>query len=417
MRYIQYAKTEGSIMKNLFKDKSILDIYSSGGKLKWTAVIMGLVISIGSIFYTNALVRELKERESKTIDLYAKALEYVLNETNNDNLTFINQEIIVPNNTIPVIYTDANKNVLSERNIRYKSNSSPEKIARILESEIAIMEEEHQPIVIELKDTNGEIYDYNYVFYKNSRLLSQLRYYPYVQLSVIAVFALLAYLAFSYSKKAEQNRVWIGMAKETAHQLGTPLSSLMAWLEYFRQDPNLKDSGLVEELDKDVKRLEMITSRFSSIGSVPVLANENILRVVNETVSYLRTRLSSKVDINVSAVIDETYAEINKPLFEWVIENIMKNAVDAMSGIGEINIRVIKANEGKVFVDISDTGKGIAKPKINQVFQPGFTTKKRGWGLGLALSKRIIENYHQGRIYVKESVIDKGTTFRIILGP
>ena len=270
-------------MKNLFKDKSILDIYSSGGKLKWTAVIMGLVISIGSIFYTNALVRELKERESKTIDLYAKALEYVLNETNNDNLTFINQEIIVPNNTIPVIYTDANKNVLSERNIRYKSNSSPEKIARILESEIAIMEEEHQPIVIELKDTNGEIYDYNYVFYKNSRLLSQLRYYPYVQLSVIAVFALLAYLAFSYSKKAEQNRVWIGMAKETAHQLGTPLSSLMAWLEYFRQDPNLKDSGLVEELDKDVKRLEMITSRFSSIGSVPVLANENILRVVNET--------------------------------------------------------------------------------------------------------------------------------------
>jgi len=404
-------------MKNLFKDNSILDIYSSGSKMKWSALSVGFLISIGSIFYTNSLVTELKERESKTIDLYAKSLEYVLNETNNDNLTFINQEIIVPNNTIPVIYTDANKNVLSERNINYKAQSTETKISKILEKEIALMEAEHPPIVIELKDQNGEIYDYNYVFYKNSRLLSQLRYYPYVQLSVIAVFAFLAYLAFSFSKKAEQNRVWIGMAKETAHQLGTPLSSLMAWLEYFRQDPNLNKTGLVEELDKDVKRLEMITARFSSIGSVPVLTNDNILDILNETVSYLRTRLSTKVNIEITSVISETYAMINKPLFEWVIENILKNAVDAMSGVGEIHIRVIKANEGKVFIDISDTGKGISKPNINQVFQPGFTTKKRGWGLGLALSKRIIENYHKGRLYIKSSEIDKGTTFRIILGP
>jgi len=404
-------------MRNPFKDRSILDIYSSGGKLKWTALTIGFLISTGSIVYTDSLVKELKERESKTIDLYAKSLEYVLNETNNDNLTFINQEIIVPNNTIPVIYTDANKNVLSERNINYRSNSSPQKIARILKKEIAIMEEEHPPIVIELKDLNGEIYDYNYVFYKNSKLLSQLRFYPYVQLSVIAVFVLLAYLAFSYSKKAEQNRVWIGMAKETAHQLGTPLSSLMAWLEHFRQDPVMNKTGLVEELDKDVKRLEMITSRFSNIGSIPVLANENMLDSVNDTVSYLRTRLSSKVNIKVSAVIPNTFAMINKPLFDWVIENICKNAVDAMGGVGEINIRVIKANEGKVFIDISDTGIGMTKQKINQVFQPGFTTKKRGWGLGLALAKRIIENYHQGRIFVRRSEIDAGTTFRIILGP
>ena len=231
------------------------------------------------------------------------------------------------------------------------------------------------------------------------------------------VFGLLAFLAFSYSKTAEQNRVWVGLAKETAHQLGTPLSSLMAWLEYFRTDEHLKDSDILNELDKDIKRLETITSRFSSIGSVPVLKLEDLYDTVQTNVSYLQKRVSSKVKIEVKAMPVDIKAPINKPLFDWVIENLCKNAVDAMDGAGTININIKRGRLGDILIDIIADGKGIPKNKVKELFLPGFTTKQRGWGLGLTLAKRIVEIYHRGKIYVKETEVNVGTTFRIILKP
>ena len=363
------------------------------------------------------LVNKLKDRELKLIDLYAKSLQYAGSESNTANISFIVQEIIIPNNSIPVIRTDELGQPIEAKNLKsVEGVENPRERNRILLEEIKEMEELYDPIFITFRDDQDQVIGYNYVYYKNSDLLTQLQFYPYVQLTVIAIFAIIAYLIFNYSKAAEQNRVWVGLAKETAHQLGTPLSSLMAWVEYFKTDEKLKNEEIVRELDKDIQRLEMITSRFSNIGSVPQLKNENIFDAVCQTVTYLQKRISTKVKFEVSAFPNkEIAAGINKPLFDWVIENICKNAVDAMEGAGKISIKILKANEGRVYIDITDTGKGIGKSKIARVFQPGYTTKKRGWGLGLTLVKRIVENYHQGKIFVKSSELDKGTTFRIIL--
>jgi len=253
------------------------------------------------------------------------------------------------------------------------------------------------------------------LYYKNSNLLTQLTFYPFVQLSVIALFAFIAYLAFNYSRVAEQNRVWVGLAKETAHQLGTPISSLMAWVEYLKSEGQFSNSPIIEELNKDIHKLVLITERFSSIGSVPVLTEHNVKDVVERVVNYLRPRISRKVDINLTSMYNDTIASMHPPLFEWVIENIIKNAVDAMGGEGNIKINIIEGSDWKVFIDISDNGKGITPSKLKQVFNPGFTTKKRGWGLGLALAKRIVDVYHAGKVFVKSSEVNKGTTFRIVL--
>jgi signal transduction histidine kinase len=222
-------------------------------------------------------------------------------------------------------------------------------------------------------------------------------------------------MAFSYSRTAEQNRVWVGMAKETAHQLGTPISSLMAWVEYLKSDEKFANSEFLDELDKDILKLQLITERFSSIGSVPVLNEEDLVAIAERVSNYLRSRISSKVEIKVESMHEKVVGNVNAPLFEWVIENICKNAVDAMSGIGVITIKIQEASDWRIFIDISDTGKGIPATKMKQVFNPGFTSKVRGWGLGLALAKRIVENYHRGKIFVYSSVLDKGTTFRIVL--
>jgi signal transduction histidine kinase len=232
---------------------------------------------------------------------------------------------------------------------------------------------------------------------------------------VIAIFGVISYLAFNYSKAAEQNRVWVGLAKETAHQLGTPLSSLMAWIEVLRDDENLKKSNVVDELEKDIQKLTIVTERFSSIGSTPALKKENVVALVNNVVNYLRPRVSSKVKIEVYTLSENINALLHAPLFEWVIENLIKNAVDAMGNTGTIAIKILRGNDNKVFIDVSDTGKGIPRSKISMVFKAGFTTKKRGWGLGLALAKRIIEAYHNGKIFVKSSEENLGTTFRISL--
>ncbi|CAN5447315.1 HAMP domain-containing sensor histidine kinase [soil metagenome] len=402
-------------MVSRIKQASAISLYQNKFALKVAIIVVSIIIGFVSIYYTNLLVEELKEREQRLIELYANTLEYTINENNNENLAFIFQEIIVGNNSIPVIVTDNNGVPAFDKNISYPATFTSLEKNQVLARELDIMRQEHEPIVITFKNQFGETDNHQYVYYRNSNLLNQLTYYPFIQLSVIAVFALLAYLAFSYSKTAEQNRVWVGLAKETAHQLGTPLSSLMAWVEFFKTEPHYKDSEIVTELNKDIQRLDMITSRFSNIGSVPVLKEEYIYEAIKDIIGYLQPRISTKVNININSTEPGLTAMINKPLFDWVIENLCKNAVDAMSGVGTININIQKENHDKVLVDISDTGKGIPKSKLKQVFQPGFTTKKRGWGLGLTLVKRIIENYHRGKIFVKSSEVDVGTTFRIVL--
>lgn len=401
--------------ENPFSIGDRFNLYQDQTRFKWLSLILAILIGTASIHYTNIIVRQLKEREEMMIQLFAKAQEYVANENDNQDLGFIFREIVVNNNSIPVIETDGEGNPLYDRNIEFKKNLNDNARLDFLKTEIEEMKVEHAPIMINFSDSSGKMMGHHYVYYKNSKLLDQLRYYPYVQLSIIGIFGLMAYLAFNYSKTAEQNRIWVGLAKETAHQLGTPISSLIAWLEFFRSDEDVPVRESLSELEKDIQRLEMITSRFSSIGSVPILNNENIPESINSTIAYLQKRLSNKVRFQVNALPGDIRAKINRPLFDWVIENLCKNAVDAMSGAGIININIRKSPDSNVIIDVTDTGKGIPKSKIKQVFQPGYTTKTRGWGLGLTLVKRIIEIYHQGKIYVKSSELGSGTTFRIIL--
>lgn len=402
-------------MNNSVNDISKSPLYLNKTKYKWISIITAVLIGTASIYYTNLLVSQLKDREERQITLYAKTLEYTANQQDNQNVGFIFEEIIVHNNSIPVILTDGMGNPIEYRNLNLDPNLPAEKLESTLQQELEIMKDEHEPIRINFRNEENDIYDYNYVYYKNSNLLYQLRYYPYIQLSVIAIFGILTYLVFNYSKTAEQNRIWVGLAKETAHQLGTPISSLMAWNEFFKSEKKFEDNNLQQEFEKDIARLETITSRFSNIGSTPLLNYEDIHAAVKSTINYIQHRLSTKVTFNITALPNDIRAKINKPLFDWVIENLCKNAVDAMGGVGTINISIRKAQDGNVMIDVSDTGKGIPKSKIKEVFNPGYTTKSRGWGLGLTLAKRIIENYHKGKIYIKSTEQGQGTTFRIIL--
>ncbi len=394
-----------------------LDFYQNNSNLKWVVLVASILISIGSIYYTNVLVDQLKERERQQVQLYAKAIEYTANGDDTfGDVNFIAQEILFQNNSIPIIQVGDSNRVLSFRNVDLVESWTEERKNIFLRGEMKLMAQAYEPIKVTLRDPQtGEVFGTQFIYYKNSFLLRQLIAYPYIQLSVIAIFGFIAYLAFNYSKAAEQNRVWVGLAKETAHQLGTPLSSLMAWVEVIRDDPDMKQKGMVEELEKDIQKLRVVTERFSSIGSIPALKKENVVSLINNVVTYLRPRVSSRVKMEVFTLSENIFANVHAPLFEWVIENLSKNAVDAMGNTGTIAIKILRGNEGKVFIDISDTGKGIPRSKIDHVFRPGFTTKKRGWGLGLTLAKRIIETYHDGKIFVKSSEENLGTTFRIVL--
>jgi anti-sigma regulatory factor (Ser/Thr protein kinase) len=314
-------------------------------------------------------------------------------------------EVAVNSASVPVIYTDSSKiRVLASGNVDSLKILDKD----YLEKTIAEMGAQNPPIEVEFGDGSK-----SYIFYQESMLLTQLKYYPFVMFGVIGLFLLIAYILFSTARRVEQNQVWVGMAKETAHQLGTPLSSLIAWLEHLRSkglDPETAD-----EIEKDVKRLETITERFSKIGSIPKLDDVDLVQVLNESVRYMKLRTSKNVAFTMNTSNQkEMIAKLNVPLFEWVIENLIRNAVDAMNGNGSILISLSDQTQF-VYIDIADTGKGIPKSKYKTIFEPGFTTKKRGWGLGLSLTKRIIENYHSGKIFVKSSEIDKGTTFRIVL--
>ncbi len=390
------------------------EFYRNNPILKWVVLGVSVLISVASIYYTNVLVDQLKEREKQQVQLFAKALEYTVTQQTSDNIDFITDEIIFKNNSIPTIYI-TNSGQYQYRNIDLDEKLSDARRKRILEREVETMRETYEPIKVSYKNENGVIDDYGYVYYRNSFLLTQLIAYPYIQLSVIAIFGFISYLAFNYSKAAEQNRVWVGLAKETAHQLGTPLSSLMAWIEVIREDPEMREKAVIDELEKDIHKLRIVTERFSSIGSAPALRKENVVTLVNNVVNYLRPRVSSKIRMEVFTLTDNIPVMAHAPLFEWVIENLCKNGVDAMGNSGAIAIKILRGSEGKVFIDVSDTGKGIPRSKIETVFKAGFTTKKRGWGLGLTLAKRIIETYHNGKIFVKHSEENQGTTFRIAL--
>jgi signal transduction histidine kinase len=389
-----------------------MDIYNNRSTFKLVIIIFALLIGGISVVYTNSMVSKLAEREKKLIDLAAKGYKEIAGMEFTSSQGFLFREIIAANNSIPVILTDGEGTILSYRNFEVPEGMDAKNTDAFFKKQLEEMRAEYKPIPIEIAGLK------QFIYYKNSTLIRQLKFYPYLQLAVIGLFILMGYLAFSLSRNAEQNRVWVGLAKETAHQLGTPISSLLAWAEYLRTKPEIMNEGIVDEMDKDIQRLLMITARFSSIGSEQKTELIDLVEVVKTAVSYLRSRVSQKVNITVSVkqdVGEEVLAYINRPLFEWVIENICKNAVDAMAGAGKLDIEITELPEGNVQMDITDTGKGIPKNQFKRVFEPGFTTKKRGWGLGLTLARRIIEQYHKGKIFVKWSEPGKGTTFRIML--
>jgi len=399
-----------------FKILNVIDVYASGSIQKWIVLALCLGIGVGTVRYTNQLVKEIKKREDWQVNLYAKALEFIANEhETNQNALFALEEIIQANTTIPVILTNENGTPVFYKNLpEVDLITDSEERASYLVQKINEMGLTKAPIAVNLVDAQGNQYGQTMIYFEESSFLVQLRYYPYVQLAVIFVFVLIVFTVFNYSRLSEQNQIWVGMAKETAHQLGTPISSLMAWGQYFKEK-YLEDPYIIE-LDKDVKRLEIITQRFSSIGSTPKMASLNIYEQVKLSVDYFKTRISKKVTIDFKAQeAEHIYLNMNPELFSWVLENLIKNAVDAMAGVGHIQISMFCSGVDKLMIDIEDQGNGIASNKMRTVFKPGFTTKNRGWGLGLTLTKRIIEDYHGGRIFIKNSVLNKGTAFRIIL--
>lgn len=367
-------------------------------------LIAAMLIGLVSLWYTNNLVNKLAEEERKKVELWAQALRQMGDVSVESGDVSFTLKVLQDNNTVPAMLVDENDNIISAKNLDSTRSTDSAYIRHVLVN----MKAHHEPIEILLANQQR-----NFVYYEDSDLLYQLRYYPYFQLGIIALFLVVSYLAFSTSRRAEQNQVWVGMAKETAHQLGTPLSSLMAWVEYFKSRDG--DTAHIAELEKDINRLNTITERFSKIGSAPVLKKENIIEVIENSVTYIRTRTSSKVFFEINNSHAHTvFAPMNVPLFEWVLENLFKNAIDAISGEGKITINVLDQQQF-VYIDIADTGKGIPKSKFKTVFKPGYTSKTRGWGLGLSLSKRIVEEYHNGHIFVKSSEADKGTVFRIVL--
>ena len=380
----------------------IKDIYTRKKTWKFWLLIFAIIIGIFSLFVTNSLVKSLAYEEKKKIEIWAYATNQMVNISDDGNFSLA-IKVMESNENIPIILADENDSILNYRNL----NPINEITDEYLQKQLVIMKEQNEPIEIQVFEDYKQL-----LYYKDSILLTRLKYYPMFQLGLITLFMFIAYLAFSSARKAEQNQVWAGMAKETAHQLGTPLSSLMAWVELLKSKEETKD--MVLEMEKDVARLETITDRFSKIGSKPTLEEENIVQVVEEATNYLKSRLPEKVLIELHSENPSIIVPVSVVLLNWVIENICKNAVDAMKGEGLIKIEM-EEDESHVKIQINDTGKGIEPELISSIFKPGVTSKKRGWGLGLSLSKRIIEEYHKGKIFVKSSVEGKGTTFSVLL--
>ena len=375
-------------------------IYDKKDTLKYILVVVAVVIAVGFYALSSKLISLLEEEEKAKVELWAEATREISVANINDDISFL-RRVIGANTTIPVILADSSFNVISYRNLPDEAftNEGLKEMAMDFASK-------YDPIVIELPSETVQ-----YICYDDSTALKMLKSIPHVILAVVVVFLLCVVVLILTIKQSEQNRLWVGLFKETAHQLGTPISSLMAWSEVLKM--NYPDDNLIPELDKDIFRLKTIVERFSQVGSRAELEIVNVSEVVSQVLNYMRNRISKQVTIHTN-LPNECFAMLNIPLFEWVIENLCKNAVDAMEGRGIITVG-IQDTPNMVVIDVSDTGKGMSKSNMSKVFNMGFTTKKRGWGLGLSLSKRIIKEYHGGKIYVKHSQVDKGTTFTIEL--
>ena len=369
---------------------------------KTLLLLSALVIGVATLWFTNSLVKDLKNEERTKVKIWAKATEQTTDIDNLDeDISFI-FEVINHNNTIPVILSDDQGKIL------YHKNFPPNKIKKegYLQKELLLMKKNSEPIVFEYADGKE-----NRIYYKDSIILTRLKFFPYVMLLIVTLFIIIGYLAFSASRKSEQNKVWAGMARETAHQIGTPLSSLMGWITLLQAKEGVDDIAI--EMNKDILRLQTIAERFSKIGSQPELFKLDLTKVLKHSFNYMKDRSSAKVKYEID-VPSPVFASINPQLFGWVIENIIRNAIDALEQKGTIFLSIKEQNK-KIYIDITDTGKGIKSSELKTVFEPGFTTKKRGWGLGLSLVKRIVEEYHKGQVFVLSSELTKGTTFRVIL--
>ncbi len=376
-------------------------------QVKIGLVVAAILIAAMSLVTSHFLVRDLAREERNRMEIWAEAIHSLSTADDQTDLNLV-LKVLEENNTIPVIVTDAKGNVQTSRNVEIKAaNQSDSMLVAARKAEV--MRDGRKAIKVQLTEAPD---DYLLVCYDDSLLLTRLSYYPYIQLGIVMLFVVVAIFALLTSKKAEQNKVWVRLSEETAHQLGTPVSSLMTWTEILRE--SYPDDELIPEMDKDVKRLQLIADRFSKIGSTPERQQVVLAELLGHVVDYMNRRISNKVTI--TARVDDTAAvvNVNPQLFEWVFENLCKNAVDAMEGRGSISISAVRL-EGRMCIDVTDTGKGIERKNIKNVFRPGFTTKKRGWGLGLSLAKRIVEEYHNGSIFVLRSEVGKGTTFRILV--
>lgn len=382
-------------------------------QVKIVLLVSAVVIAAVSLVISYLLVRDLSHEERNRMVVWAEAMRSLSSADENTDI-YLALKVINGNNTIPVIVLDAQGNVETYRNITIKAETAADTL-RYLQQRAESMRQAGYAIDLNLTDAGQEVRpgdDYLVICYEESSMLRRLASYPYVQLGVVGLFVVVAIFALLSSKRAEQNRVWVGLSKETAHQLGTPISSLMAWTAILREA--YPDDELIPEMDKDVKRLELIADRFSKIGSQPEVAREDLRPLLERTADYIRRRSSDKVVVACDMPDDPIVVDVCAPLFEWVVENLCKNAIDAMSGKGVITIR-LRRETAHIVIEVSDTGKGISKRHFKTVFSPGYTTKKRGWGLGLSLAKRIVEEYHKGHIFVKSSELGVGTTFRIEL--
>ncbi len=426
-----------------------MNIYDRTLQWKIALIAAAIIIVAISLFYSQSLANQLAEEERKKIELYGKAVNEIKNifvfmgqreqldpeaqrilaEHESNILTFL-QEITTSNTTIPVIQTNGKGEITGTRNLDPDDNERNFDLKKLEEAALVTetleeMKNNFPPIEIAAQfnerddqgnDTGNILERKTYIYYNESSILQQLRTYPLFQFFIISIFLLIAYIAFDAARRAEQNKVWLGMAKETAHQLGTPLFSMVGWVEMLKdsEDPSGEAQMVGEELEKDVGRLQLIADRFSKIGAQPKLKVVNLVESVKGTTKYMRRRASGKVSVEFESQSPNIRSNVNSVLFDWVIENLIRNGLDAMGPTGKIHVKMWDEG-GKAIIEVSDTGKGIPKSKFKTVFKPGYSTKKRGWGLGLSLSKRIVELYHNGKIFVSESVLDKGTTFRVIV--
>ncbi len=366
----------------------------------WLIILAAVIVGI-SIIFTNHLAASIAKEEQRKMETWAEATRLLLNDEYSDFIF----NIIEQNENIPVIIVDDRDRYISARNF----NEPKINVEQYYEKQIKRLKNTNPPIEIKLDETTSQ-----YIYYDNSNLLKMLEYFPYIQLSIIALFLMLVIWAISTNKRAEQDKLWAGLSKETAHQLGTPISSLMAWNEILKSKIGENDM-IVTEIGKDINRLHTITERFSKIGSIPELSKQNISQITEQAVNYMLNRTSKKITYSVEDTSTEHICLISTPLFEWVIENLCKNAIDAMEGKeGSIDFELFN-QEDSLIIEVTDSGRGIERGKFKSIFEPGYTTKQRGWGLGLSLAKRIIEEYHEGKIFVKSSELGLGTTFRIEL--